>query len=235
MAVFLVVALSTALCTTPVQAQFIRGDFDGNDNLNLVDALGVLNYLFLGGAAPDCLDRADVNDDGNVMLSDALGLLNYLFVPSAATPALPFPDPGSDPTPDTLAGNCDAVSVNLPFEQVELGTFSSAPPQETIIRDGAAWTNFYATHSRLTPTLPPVDFPNEMVIVLVRSFTTGGYIVEVEDITVEGTNIVVSSSLGVPMGGCAVTMALTQPFHFVRCQNVPGTLVVNETIYDSCP
>jgi hypothetical protein len=67
------------------------------------DAVFILNYLFIGGGAPDCMKAADVNDTGTVDLTDAVYLLNYLFIGGAA-PAEPL-DCGEDPTDDGLA--CD--------------------------------------------------------------------------------------------------------------------------------
>ena len=216
------------------EAQFLRGDVIVDDSLNLIDALGILNYLFISGPDPDCFDSADVNDDGSIGLPDALALLNYLFS-NGAPPAAPFPNPGADPTADTLPGDCGGGMAPLPFFQVELGTFSGLQTQDTIIRDGAAWADFYEQHSPLIGFLPPVDFPDEMVIAIVRNFPSGGYTVSIDEISWDGTNIFVEYTQGSPLSFCPVTLAFTQPFHFIRCENVPGTLVLNETLVDTCP
>ncbi len=82
-------------------AAFVRGDVDGDGKHIINDAILVLSKLFAGGTVPACLDRADVNDDGAVNIADAINLLSYLFAGGAAPPP-PFPEPGLDPTPDTL-------------------------------------------------------------------------------------------------------------------------------------
>jgi hypothetical protein len=80
---------------------FIRGDANGDEAVNMSDALTALNYLFLGSAAPHCLDAGDTNDDGELNIADAIGLLQHLFLGGSA-PAAPFPLPGEDPTADDL-------------------------------------------------------------------------------------------------------------------------------------
>ena len=79
---------------------FLRGDINASATLELADALGVLSFLFLGGEV-DCVDAADFDDSGVLSLPDAIGLLGFLYL-GGPPPALPFPDPGLDPTPDGL-------------------------------------------------------------------------------------------------------------------------------------
>jgi hypothetical protein len=48
-----------------------------------------------------CLDAADVEDDGRVTVLDAIRLVLYLFS-GGQEPAVPFQEPGPDPTADNL-------------------------------------------------------------------------------------------------------------------------------------
>ena len=80
---------------------FIRGNSNGDENVDLADAIYLLNYLFAGGRGLDCRDAADINDDGSVNLSDPVALLNYLFS-AGDPPPPPFPEAGLDPTRDVL-------------------------------------------------------------------------------------------------------------------------------------
>lgn len=80
---------------------FLRGDVSSDGDVSLSDAVQLFNYLFLGGSPPACLDSADANDDGSVELTDGVQVLNYLFLGGSA-PAEPFPQPGVDPSADTL-------------------------------------------------------------------------------------------------------------------------------------
>lgn len=83
---------------------FLRGDADGDGSAKITDAIAILLFLFQGGLAPRCLDSADTNDNGGVEITDAVYLLNHLFL-GGSPPDAPFPDCGSDPTPDALS--CD--------------------------------------------------------------------------------------------------------------------------------
>jgi len=76
---------------------FLRGDSDGDNLVNLTDAIFTATWLFSGGTAPSCFDAADANDDSRLDISDPLYTLLYLFGGSAPPP-LPFPLPGEDPT-----------------------------------------------------------------------------------------------------------------------------------------
>ncbi|KAF0239663.1 MAG: hypothetical protein FD180_5205, partial [Planctomycetota bacterium] len=75
-----------------------RGDSDANAAIELTDAVSLLNYLFLGGESPACLDAADFDDNGSADISDAIASLNYQFLGGTA-PAAPGPtNCGPDPT-----------------------------------------------------------------------------------------------------------------------------------------
>ena len=81
---------------------FIRGDANGDESVDLSDAVTILNYLFLGLELPQvCLDGLDVNDSGIIDLTDAISLLRFLFQGGSA-PALPYPQAGPDPSQDGL-------------------------------------------------------------------------------------------------------------------------------------
>ena len=77
--------------------EFTRGDADASNEVNITDAIFTLNYLFLGGERPVCLDAGDFNDVGSVDISSAIGLLQFLFQ-GGASPGPPFPENGLDPT-----------------------------------------------------------------------------------------------------------------------------------------
>jgi hypothetical protein len=73
----------------PSGALFHRGDPDGSGLVDLGDPVFLLDYLFLGGAEPSCLESADVNNDGELGITDAVHLLGFLFGGWE-----PPPDPG---------------------------------------------------------------------------------------------------------------------------------------------
>lgn len=80
---------------------FRRGDTNADGTTDLSDAIATLGFLFLGTAAPGCLDAADVNDSGGVDLSDAVFTLSFLFL-GGPSPAAPFGECDTDPTADAL-------------------------------------------------------------------------------------------------------------------------------------
>jgi hypothetical protein len=84
-----------------VRAPFIRGDANFDAILDVSDAIFSLAYQFLGGPAPVCQDAADSDDDGRYTLTDAVLVLQHLFLGGAPPPA-PFPEPGEDPSDDSL-------------------------------------------------------------------------------------------------------------------------------------
>ncbi len=98
---------SNELCarTQKAGAPFRRGDADMNGSLELTDPITVLNFQFLAGAEPICLDAADGDDSGTLDLTDAIYSLNFQFL---AGPRPPDPGPdvcGPDPTPDAGGGD----------------------------------------------------------------------------------------------------------------------------------
>jgi hypothetical protein len=80
---------------------FVRGDANADSKVDISDAVKILGFLFLGEAAPRCFDAADSDDNGKLDLSDAISLLYHLFQ-GAAPPPPPYPEAGTDPTPDPL-------------------------------------------------------------------------------------------------------------------------------------
>jgi M6 family metalloprotease-like protein len=62
-----------------VPGGFLLGDANGDETINLSDAIYLLNYLFKNDSPPDPMEAGDANCDENVNLSDAIYLLNYLF------------------------------------------------------------------------------------------------------------------------------------------------------------
>lgn len=83
---------------------FRRADANGDERLNLTDAVFTLNALFKGGQEWPCEDAADANDDAKINLTDAVFTLHYLF---QSGPVPPDPGPevaGPDPTLDDPYG-----------------------------------------------------------------------------------------------------------------------------------
>jgi len=81
-----------------------RGDATANGVVDIADPIATLNFLFLRGTPPVCLDASDSDDSGEIVLTDAVYTLRHLFLGGPEPPA-PFPECGPDPTDDDLT--CD--------------------------------------------------------------------------------------------------------------------------------
>ena len=85
--------------------QFRRGDTDTNGNMELTDAIGIFNFLFITGVAPVCLDAADADDNGAIELTDGIRILNVLFLGFGEIPPPGFVECGVDSSADAF-GPC---------------------------------------------------------------------------------------------------------------------------------
>lgn len=63
---------------------FLCGDADGSGDIDIADAVYLVNYIFSGGAAPDPLASGDADCDGEITIADAVYLVNYIFSGGAA-------------------------------------------------------------------------------------------------------------------------------------------------------
>jgi len=93
-------------------APFIRGDADQDLQLNLTDAIHIIQYLFEGSADRRCMDAMDVEGDGAVDLSDCIYLLGWLYT-GGEPPPEPFPDCGLDPAPRDERLSCEEFTCKL--------------------------------------------------------------------------------------------------------------------------
>jgi hypothetical protein len=81
---------------------FIRGNANADASINITDGIYILNYLFLGGPRPPCLDAADANNDSTVNITDGIYVLNFLFLGGLKPPA-PHPACGPDSGDDNVS------------------------------------------------------------------------------------------------------------------------------------
>jgi hypothetical protein len=89
---------------------FRRGDTNASGTVDISDAVGTFNHLFLGAAAPSCMDAADSNADGILDISDGVNTLGYLFGGTSEIPAPGPRDCGAATAPAIgceLYGSCD--------------------------------------------------------------------------------------------------------------------------------
>ena len=78
------------------ELHFLRSDANGDESVNLSDAVFVISYLFLDGERPRINEASDINADGTLDLADPVYLLNFLYRGGPQPPA-PFPGVGAEP------------------------------------------------------------------------------------------------------------------------------------------
>jgi hypothetical protein len=82
-------------------AQGRCGDANADANVNVSDAVWIINYVFIGGSEPQpVLACGDANSDGMVNVSDAVWIINYVFIGGAQ------PGDCSPGSPNWHNGNC---------------------------------------------------------------------------------------------------------------------------------
>ena len=65
---------------------FVKGDFNGDSSVNLLDLIYLIDFQINRGPAPiGGVGRADANCDNNVNIADAVFFMNYMFG-AAGTP-----------------------------------------------------------------------------------------------------------------------------------------------------
>jgi hypothetical protein len=67
------------LASFRVKRAYTCGDANTDGQVNVGDAVFLINYIFKGGSAPDPLEAGDANCDGQVNVGDAVYLVNYIF------------------------------------------------------------------------------------------------------------------------------------------------------------
>lgn len=116
----------------PAQQEFVRGDFNGDDQVALQDVLATLAFIYSDGPGPvsSCgvngpqnLDVADYNDNEFITIADPLRLIHFLF----QNPGLPqFPPAvACGPDPDQSQRGFDVVDPDF---EVLLGEPLVTPP-----------------------------------------------------------------------------------------------------------
>ncbi|MEM7232106.1 MAG: hypothetical protein AAF517_08030 [Planctomycetota bacterium] len=86
---------------------FLRSDADGSGSVDITDGVFILNFLFLGGSRPSCLDAADANDSGTIDIADAVRIFGFLFLGTPLPPPQGIEFCDADPTEDSL--NCERL------------------------------------------------------------------------------------------------------------------------------
>lgn len=90
----------------PDVTPFVRGECNGDGDMDILDPMTLLFALFGSTGMPLCPEACDANGDGATNITDAVFGLVHLFLNGAEPPA-PYPDCGSDPDLGNTLG-CEA-------------------------------------------------------------------------------------------------------------------------------
>lgn len=111
---------------------------------------------------------------------------------------------------------------NLPFDTVTQGPHGSYDfEEEYFVIDNqddfeAFWEALHEGRGS-TPSLPSVDFSEETIVaVLFGTKPTGGYTIEVTEVTSDGDRLHVQVEKTVPGADCVTTQAVTSPYHVIK-------------------
>jgi hypothetical protein len=61
------------------RAEFVCGDADGGGDIDIADAVYLVNYIFSGGTAPGPLASGDADCDDGITIADVVYLVSYIF------------------------------------------------------------------------------------------------------------------------------------------------------------
>jgi hypothetical protein len=114
-------------------------------------------------------------------------------------------------------------TATLPQETLVQGHYSGfetglTDPREFVIESSDEWKNVWSELTSDTAPAaeaPEVDFTLTMVLGLATHANTGGYSLTIHQVEEMADELVARATLVRPGSGCIVTMALTQPHHFV--------------------
>ncbi len=76
------------------ELNFLRGECNDDGEVDVSDAVCILDWRFGNLPEPSCVAATDTNGDADVDISDAIWLLNFLFLEDTPPPTEPFPDCG---------------------------------------------------------------------------------------------------------------------------------------------
>jgi hypothetical protein len=71
--------IHNSMTITDQPRTYVCGDADASEEVDIADAVYLINYIFSGGPAPNPMLRGDCNCNSDVDISDAVYLISYIF------------------------------------------------------------------------------------------------------------------------------------------------------------
>lgn len=124
----------------------------------------------------------------------------------------------------------NTASDTLEWETLMSETYNGPEEAKFIIaQEPSVVTEFYAeinTNRAPDIAVPDVDYTKEQLLLLcMGQKNTGGFAIEVANIAVENSEVVVTVKETTPTPGAMVTMALTSPFTVVKMPHTDKKIV----------
>jgi len=95
------------------EIRFLRADCNDDGEVDISDAVCILEWLFLGQAEPGCVAATNTNGDEAVDISDPVSLLGFLFL-GGPPPVDPSPDCGTSDLERDWELGCETPQRNCP-------------------------------------------------------------------------------------------------------------------------
>jgi hypothetical protein len=131
-----------------------------------------------------------------------------------------------------LKGGQKSVLMNHP-ETIVKGAYGGIEERKLSVVENQAdwiklWTEIHQNQFPL-PELPEINFKENIVVSAVMGIkNSGGYSIEIKNVVTEKDTLIVKITEISPGQECAVTLALTNPYHLVK---VPKTGSFREVSY----
>lgn len=148
-------------------------------------------------------------------LAAALALLFVSAACSSESPTSPEPPSGEPVTFQMLVEKQNALPV-----QGQYGGYDFTDPKNIVLQTEDEFADFWEVlYGNMTspPARPAVDFSENVVVAVMQGMRpTGGYSIEVKDVTANEGALRVSVEATIPGPTCLVTDALTSPYQIVE-------------------
>ena len=123
--------LMSAVAFTSAAAGYVRGDVNGDGNVNVTDVTTLIHQLLTGATSPA---SADCNQDGRINITDVTGLIDYIL--KGSWPEVPHEWVDLGLPSGTLWATCN-VGANAPEEYGDYFAWGETEPKEVY-----SWTNY---------------------------------------------------------------------------------------------
>ncbi|MBF0278496.1 MAG: protease complex subunit PrcB family protein [SAR324 cluster bacterium] len=117
-------------------------------------------------------------------------------------------------------GNSNGKQSLIEFETISKGNESAISSlRNEVIDSEEAWAALWKEHLPGSLEIPAIDFTNKEVIgVFSGTRSSGGYTLEIDQVTGNGDKITISYIETTPGANCFTTLSLTSPFHLIQIE-----------------